>query len=68
LVVRQCALTGNDIPVQRWLSLPWMLADLFISLLMVLRELLGLVLRISPVLWLLAVVSGGVTVAIGVMD
>jgi hypothetical protein len=29
--------------------------------------LLGLVLRLSPVLWLLAVISVGVAVAIGVM-
>lgn len=67
MVAGNAPLAGNDIPVQRWLFLPWILADLFTSLLMVLRELLWLVLRLSPVLWLLAVASIGVAVAIGVI-
>ncbi len=66
LVADNAPLAASGASVEQWLFMPWTLADLFTSLLMVSRELLWLVLRISPVLWLLAVVSSGAAVAVGV--
>jgi hypothetical protein len=67
LVTGSPLFAGNDASVQQWLFMPWMLADIFTSLLSVLRELLWLVLRISPVWWLLAMIISGVAVAMGLM-
>ncbi len=67
LVTGSTLFGGHDVSAQQWLFMPWMLADIFTSLFSVLRELLWLVLRISPVLWLFAMMISGVAVTMGLM-
>lgn len=67
LVADNTPLVANGASIQQWVFMPWALADIFASLLAVLRELLWLVLRISPVLWLGAMVVSGVALTVGVL-
>lgn len=67
LVADNTPLAANGNSIEQWVFMPWALADIFASLLAVSRELLWLVLRISPVLWLCALVVSGVALTIGVL-